>query len=121
MRHVVKWPDGASVGIIAQRRGYIVRSSSEYIPIGVEPIIHVLVTPSGDMVILGDFVRFEAYSRSGPSWRSAAMSWDGFKSLEVTDDAITGLSWDAPGNRWVAFALNLSTGEHIGGAAPPLP
>jgi hypothetical protein len=58
-----------------------------------------------------------ALLRLGPDgimWHTRRLSWDGFSELRVDDSAITGLAWDAPGQRWAPFKVDPVSGRSTG-------
>jgi hypothetical protein len=59
------------------------------------------------------FFRIDA---AGILWHTRRLSWDGFDSVEVSPTTLTGLGWSPIEDRWMPFAVNISTGESTGGS-----
>ena len=62
-----------------------------------------------------------AFLRLGPSgilWRTRQISWDGFRHIELSEDALTGEAWSAIDDSWIPFGVDLHTGVVTGGANP---
>ena len=112
----VDHPDGKMVIVVSGGQGYFVEP----------PTRRCVCTFGGDIesvfqlaesgaVVFGDNTSFDAIGPNGLLWRSGRISWDGMRELTVDGHRLRGLSWH-PGDRWVPFTLDLSSGKFDGGS-----
>jgi hypothetical protein len=109
-------PDGNHLLVIAGGQGYVVNPSSRVAStIGQGAIAGVHEIHDSRLLILDlQGLAFEALGPEGTRWRSKRLSWDGFKNVVVSRDAITGEG--CLGDFWAEFTLDLHTGAATGGA-----
>jgi hypothetical protein len=112
-------PDGRSVIVIAGGQGYVVdrpvqRVTSMFGRASVTGVVY----NGGDLLVFSTFTEFEAYGPAGHAWRTRRLSWDGFRSLQIDGDTLSGEGWTFAGDKWIEFSVQLATGEPVGGAYP---
>ena len=106
--------------VFANGRGYLVDVEAPELATTISSgIKSVLRDPVRDQIILDDQgLWFTAIRLDGTrAWRSARISWDGFRDLEITGGVLTGdayAPWNPPFD-WIRFSLDLITGNHTGG------
>lgn len=61
----------------------------------------------------------EATDGAATKWRTRRLSWDGMMRVHVEGAAIVGEAYDPMNDAWIAFSVNVATGEAIGGSYPP--
>lgn len=117
---VFSTPDPEKVCIIAGGYSYIFSTENPRMwdRLPVVPVVHAHPVPESDMLVFGDFTRLAAYGSTGLLWVTERLTWDGIKISGIADGVVRGYGWDATTGRDLEFAVNLSTGEHTGGAAP---
>ncbi len=113
-------PDRRSVCVVAAGNGYMVRADNPSLwkKLPSIPVLDARSIPDRHVLVFADFTKLVAYAPQGLVWITESLSWDGITITEVTPDSITGMAWDAPTQRQVAFSVNLTTGKHEGGSSP---
>jgi hypothetical protein len=113
-------PDERTLCVVAQGRGYLVRTDdpTTWEQIRAYPIINVHPVSRNNLIVFADFTRLTAYGPAGLLWQTDELSWDSVKISKVADDLIHGFGWDAPAGKYVPFTVVLQTGHHEGGASP---
>ncbi len=114
-------PDPHHICVVARGAGYIVAAANpaQYELVEAEPVLGVYPVASSGLLVFADYLRLIAYGQEGLAWRTARLSWDGLQIDEVQGSWLRGKGWSSPENRHVAFAVDLRTGAHEGGASPP--
>jgi hypothetical protein len=113
-------PSPNTLCIVVQGQGYWipVLQPASYEVVAVTPIKQVLRVPDQDTMLFIDFVRVSAYGPEGFLWRTDDLSWDGVQITDVNARSIRGLGWDSPGDCYVDFSIDTSTGTATGGSSP---
>lgn len=52
-------------------------------------------------------------------WRTRRLSWDGMMEVRVDGERIVGNAYDPMNDEWTPFAVEIATGEAVGGSYPP--
>lgn len=107
--------------VICKGAGWIIDSTHPELweCIGAFPITFVVPVPRPGLIVFADFTRLIAYDRNGKVWRTEELSWDGIKVSGIAEEWLYGYGFDAPTEGEVPFAVNLRSGRHTGGSAPP--
>lgn len=115
-------PREDSVCVVSRGVAYIVpvANAEAYEVVKLRPVCHVVPVPSLGMIVFGDFTKVIAFGREGKLWTTHRLSWDGLELSGVEDERLIGTGWDAPGQKRVSFSVDLKTGDHEGGSAPPV-
>ncbi|HEY6370571.1 MAG TPA: hypothetical protein VIX37_08325 [Candidatus Sulfotelmatobacter sp.] len=118
LTHVFPFQTGPSVCVFAGGQGYRLRLDTPkmYAVLQSFPVLGAQYINEQDWVVVWDFTRIEAQSIDGIVWRTRRLSWDGLSITEVDAGYMKGLAWDAANESEVEFRVELSTGEHTGGA-----
>jgi hypothetical protein len=77
------------------------------------PVLAVTPLRQQRLLLFSGHQSLLAYGPGGKLWQTARLSWEGFKTLKVEDDTLTGLGWDLMTDQEFEFQVNLHTGEHI--------
>jgi hypothetical protein len=114
-------PGKEHLTVIAKGEAYIVspKDSSSFLHVKSCPAICAIPIPGWNLMLFHDYTEIMAYNESGLAWESKRLSWDGIEIGEVSGDAVSGKSWDAPNEKNVEFRVNLANGSHQGGSSPP--
>lgn len=114
-------PEKDRVCIVANGQGFIVSvlDPRDYRIVESYPIRSVHGVPALNLILFLDYSRVVAYGLQGLAWSSAQVSWDGLDIQHIGNDTVDGVGWDAPSGSKVTFSVNLRTGYHTGGSAPP--
>ncbi len=117
---VFSCPNEKCVCVISSGTGYIVRvdKPGTWEEIKLHPIIDARSILDRSLIVFASFTELVANGTAGMVWRTARLSWDGLKIIDVTSEVIRGLAWDSPLNKEVEFTVNLRTGQHEGGSSP---
>ena len=87
--------------------------------IDVFPVIDARALKDHHLLVLVDFTTMAAYGPEGFAWRTRRLSWDGIRIIATKGNKLWARVWDAPSNGEATVAVDLRTGLHRGGAAPP--
>lgn len=113
-------PDPKRMCVVAAGYGYIVdtREPRLYERVIAQPVVSVHAAREAELLLFTDFTNISAYGREGITWRTERLTWEGLRITEVTAATVRGYGWDMPKDREVEFAVDLKSGQHVGGAAP---
>ena len=111
-------PDGRSVIVIAGGQGYVIDPRVQNAISTFGGGISSVADAHPHRVVFSTLTEFSAYGAKGEEWRTRRLSWDGFRAIRVEGDTLNGEGWTPAGERWVAFSVDLSTGQAIGAAYP---
>jgi hypothetical protein len=112
-------PNARAVLVIAGGQGYIIDPercvATETFGGGLR---EVFLHPAKESLVFDDQgIRFLALGSNGWLWKSRRVSWDGFRNLRQNGEIVMGEAW-APPDTWEPFAIDLNTGDVIGGSYP---
>lgn len=112
------WPSTRKMFVVAKGSGYMVDTSNphNWSTAHLSPITSFGSEALDGLLVISDNLRVAAYSADRLLWKSAQISWNGIKNLEITPDGITGEAWDDLWGAWVSFLIDKETGKHQGGA-----
>jgi hypothetical protein len=118
---VFAMPNAGQLCVVSRGRGFVVSATdpATYQELQCHPIVDVRPIPRWRIMIFANFTEMLAYGQDGIQWRTARLSWDGFKITEVTDTCIQGEFWDIRSEQPATFTVDLATGKHQGGARVP--
>jgi hypothetical protein len=114
-------PNGKHVLVVSGGAGYIVDPATRSLmrELG-GAIIGLLRYESANLLVVNhQGIAFEAIGSSGTVWKTARISWDGFRNVRVAADEIVGEAWRPFGQEWVPFSVNILNGQVEGGAEGP--
>ena len=115
--YVVEHPNKHHTIVIAGGEGYVVDPvSADLFSILGAAITGLVNHPMGDRLVFNfQDISFGALGRDGWVWKSRRVSWDGLRSLHVSENNLEGEAWRYD-NAWISFNLNLETGAVSGGS-----
>jgi len=121
LTRVFTLPDPECLSIIAGGAGYIVRASDpqDWDLIDAFPIRDARLLKQENLFLVVDFTKVVAYGLEGYAWKTGRLSWDGVRIIASERGQLSARVWDAPNDRETTVAIDLQTGRHRGGAAPP--
>ena len=111
-------PDGQHVLVVAGGQGYVVDPETRaLVQLLGGAIESVHVYGQHDLLVLDhQGLAFEAIGRNGRVWRTRRLSWDGFRDVDYGQTEIVGEGWNAIGQQWQPFRVDVRTGLSSGGA-----
>jgi len=80
------------------------------------PVTRVLPATESNLLLLAGFHTIAAIGVTGLLWETARLTWEGLTLTGIRDNHLHGLGWDMRTDRELAFAVDLATGQHTGGA-----
>ena len=86
--------------------------------LAMKPVTSMHVAPEAGLLLFVGFHTVIAWGQHGFAWESARLSWDGIKISGIGASRLEGVGWDLMADREVPFLLDLTSGNHTGGAAP---
>jgi hypothetical protein len=112
---------GKSLVVIAQGQGYEINPQDRHLIEVFGGGIEIALMTEPGLLVLGDGVYLEAYTKGGLSWRSRRISWDGMWNIRVESGKIKGDAWSPIDDCEYPFAVDLATGSVEGGSysGPP--
>jgi hypothetical protein len=84
--------------------------------IPLRPVTQVFLAPDANLLLLAGFHTVAAIGATGLLWETARLTWEGLTLTELRDNQLHGFGWDMRTDRELAFAVDLATGQHTGGA-----
>lgn len=113
-------PDSDSLCVVAGGYAYVVQSSNpgQWLQIEQRPVTEVRALAELELLLFIGFTSITALGVTGIVWTTGRLSWEGVRVSEITGAMLEGRGWDAITDREVAFAVDLKTGKHTGGAMP---
>ncbi len=82
------------------------------------PVVEVRVLQEARLLLFVGFHSMVAWGVAGLAWETARLSWEGIRLDGVEEGKMCGWGWDLMSNQELAFAVDLETGRHTGGAFP---
>jgi hypothetical protein len=114
---VLPHPDGRRAIVIAAGDAWVVdpeTAAGERLLDSIDAVWPVQA-PEG-FVFSWQGLAFVRIGTTGVIWHTRRLSWDGFDSVSVSKDRITGAAWDPMLNQWQPFEVDLATGASHGGS-----
>jgi hypothetical protein len=114
-------PNPRRVCIVAQGAGYFVNvdDPSDWECVQGFPITDVRLVAHQRMIVFADFCALTAYGSSGKAWSTRRIAWDGLRITSVDSASIRGECEEVPGEGLIEFTVDLTNGQHDGGAKFP--
>lgn len=114
-------PAPEQVGVVASGRAYFVRplAPSVWSEVPLMPVTQVVADVDGGVLAFVGITTLAGFDRDGHCWTSEELSWDGLDITAVEDGRAVGVSWDGAQECEVPVEVDLRSGRHSGGAAPP--
>ena len=114
----VAHPNGHDLVVIAGGLGYVVRPGDRtLIETFGGSVRGVWPAPAFNLLIFNDSgVAFRALGSEGWAWKTPRISWEGFEGIEIAEKTMYGRAWNAVGQCWQPFRIEIATGDVRGGA-----
>ncbi len=82
----------------------------------IRPVVELRVAATHGLLLFVGFHAIAAWGKNGPAWETQRLSWEGVRLTEFVGDSLHGFGWDLLADKEIAFAVDLTTGRHSGGA-----
>jgi hypothetical protein len=114
-------PDPAWFCAVAGGYAYLIDSGNpnRWEQVEYRPVTAVTPIESKSLLVFSGFHSLLAWGPEGRAWQTERLSWDGVRITAVESETLRGLGWDLKTDRELEFEVNLTTGEHSGGAFQP--
>lgn len=76
----------------------------------VQPVRDLHVVQDCQIIVFSDYTRLVAYGPHGVQWESARLAWDDLQVVGVRGPKLRCRGFNAPGNRYDTFEVDLMTG-----------
>jgi hypothetical protein len=114
---VLSMPKADRLCVVARGTGYVVSVDDpehwERIP--VIPVLDVRIVGELGLVVFADHTKLVGYDATGLRWKTARLSWDGLRIVEVSASRVIGEYWDIRDEATKRFDVDLETGKACGG------
>lgn len=107
---------------VAGGYAYIVdtQNPESWLQIPYRPVVSVHVAAKAGLLLFTGFHSLWAQGAAGKAWETGRLSWEGLTIQGIRGSQLQGLGWDLSTDTEVPFTVDLKTGGHTGGAAPPI-
>lgn len=103
--------------------GYVYLVDSQepenFLQVPYRPVTAIYAAAKANLLLFAGFHTLWALGAGGPAWESKKLSWEGIRITRVEGWELDGFGWDLMTDREVPFRVDLKTGAHSGGIAPP--
>lgn len=108
-------PDPQRICVVSRGAGYLVNIAlpTDWELVSADPIMDARPILAQGIIVFADWTDLVAYGADGMKWRTNRLACDGLTITEVTENHIKGTF--SKGGEAGCFAVNLKTGEHVGG------
>jgi hypothetical protein len=109
---VLAHPNGTDIIVVVQGEVHIVDPDQRVLrrtfSRGIEEVIPILAL---NTIVFRSIIDFESIAADNTGWRSARISWDGFRNINVSGTELWGEAYTPVQDAWVPFRLDLITGH----------
>ena len=111
-------PNRRQMCAIAGGYAYVVEvdQPEKWIQIPYRPVTWVGAAPEHKLLLFASFHRLWALGVEGKTWETGRLSWEGLRLTGNEGRQLHGFGWDMETDSEVPFAVDLTTGQHTGGA-----
>lgn len=108
-------PDAKQLCAVSGGYAYVVNTEKpeEFTQVEFRPVLEVRALREQELLLFTGHHALMAWGRSGKSWRTARLSWEGVQITAIEGRWLHGVGWDMPTDRDVGFKVDLKTGEHV--------
>jgi hypothetical protein len=112
---ILSCPDPSYLCVISSGTGYIVDVTrpSKYERVALAPICNVQPVLEKQLLIFSNFTNVVAYDERGFRWKSQRLSSDGIEIVEIVEDRLKVLGFDAAKQTKVCITLDLESGTEL--------
>lgn len=93
-----------------------VDSPDKWMQIPYRPVTWVDAAPQHKLLLFAGFHRLWALGAEGKAWETSRLSWEGLRVTGIDGQHLHGFGWDLDTDTEVPFLVDLTTGDHTGGA-----
>jgi hypothetical protein len=113
-------PNPKQLCAVAGGYAYLVQPGqpSQCTQIPYRPVVSIHPAVEQNLLIFASFHKLWALGPNGQVWETARLSWEGLRVTGIAGQKLEGFGWDMMADSEVAFTVDLTTGNHIGGAGP---
>jgi len=117
---VCSCPDPDSVCVIAGGYAYVVKANdpARWFRVEQRPVVDLRSDPESGLLLFAGFTTISAVGSEGLRWTTGRLSWEGVSITGIGGGKLHGRGWDAMSDKEVGFEVDLTTGQHTGGARP---
>ena len=111
-------PNRDQMCAIAGGYAYVVdvASPEKWMQLPYRPVTWVDAVPEHKLLLFASFHRLWALGAEGKAWETGRLSWEGLRVTGIEGQHLHGFGWDLETDSEVPFAVDLTTGQHTGGA-----
>jgi hypothetical protein len=111
-------PNKQDVVVFFEGEGYIVDPDAKILRGEIPGAIFELweVTDPAGFVMDRQGLAFERISAEGLVWHTRRLSWDGFRSVNLSSTYIDGEAWSPIEDKWIPFRVDVMSGRAEGGS-----
>ncbi len=115
---VCSCPDPDMLCAVAGGYAYVVKSTdpTQWFRIEQRPVVELRALHELQLLLFTGFTTITALGGSGLAWTTKRLSWEGVTISEISGEKLQGLGWDAIADKEIPFVVDLTTGQHTGGA-----
>jgi hypothetical protein len=111
-------PNRDQICAIAGGYAYVVDidQPEKWMRIPYRPVTWVDPAPKQKLLLFASFHRLWALGVQGKAWETGRLSWEGLRVTGIDGQHLHGFGWDLETDSEVPFTVDLTTGQHTGGA-----
>jgi hypothetical protein len=113
-------PNPRQVCAIAGGYAYVVDVDrpDQWLQIPYRPVTWVYAVREQGLLLFASFHAVWALGIAGKAWETGRLSWEGLRVTGINGRQLQGFGWDLDSDAEVPFTVDLTTGQHVGGAGP---
>lgn len=113
-------PNSRQVCAIAGGYAYVVDvdGPDQWLQIPYRPVTWVHAAREQGLLLFASFHAVWALGVVGKAWETGRLSWEGLRVTGIDGQQLQGFGWDLDSDAEVPFTVDLTTGQHVGGAGP---
>ena len=94
------------------------RDPRRFTHLSFRPVLEIRPVSGLGLLVMAGSHAILAWGKNGLAWQTGRLSSEGLRIAEVAGSTMHGFGWDVMTDREVPFAIDLRTGEPIGGPLP---
>jgi len=110
-------PNPEEICLVAGGYAYVVSTAEPRVcvQIALRPVVEVRVLAEAELLVFVGFHALVGWGGDGLAWETRRLSWEGVRIEGVEGESLRGVGWDLRTDKEVGFAVDLKTGECLGG------